>query len=257
MLSFITIVVVSFLASLLTFFSGFGLGTLLMPIVALFFPIEVAIAITAIVHLTNNGFKFILVWRDINRSVLLRFGLPALFMAFIGAWLLTHFNEINQYTHFSLFGFERQVATINILVGCLIILLLIIELTPKISQLKFDKKYLPIGGIISGFLGGLSGHQGAFRSMFLLKVGLSKQTYIATGVMIAILVDLARLSIYGLHFRQVAQINWWIVGCATLSAFLGAFIGKKVLTKVTIGLIQQIVSLLLFAIAIALIVGLI
>ncbi|GHE97540.1 hypothetical protein GCM10011501_28930 [Thalassotalea profundi] len=228
-----------------------------MPIVALFFSVDVAIAITAIVHLANNAFKLVLVWHDINRSVLLRFGLPALLTAFIGAWILTHFSAINLITHYSFFGFQRQVATVNLFIGGLIILLLIIELTPKISQLNFDKRYLPLGGAISGFLGGLSGHQGAFRSMFLLKIGLTKHAYIATGVMIAVLVDIARLSIYGSHFRQVDEINWWIVASAALSAFLGAVIGKKVLTKVTVRFIQQLVSVLLFTIACALILGLI
>ena len=34
--------------ALLTLFSGFGLGTLLMPAFALFFPVEVAVAATAV-----------------------------------------------------------------------------------------------------------------------------------------------------------------------------------------------------------------
>ncbi|MGB1199240.1 MAG: TSUP family transporter [Thalassotalea sp.] len=255
MLSFIVIIVVSFIASLLTFFSGFGLGTLLMPIVAIFFPIDIAIAITAIVHLANNAFKFILVKNNINFSVLIRFGLPALIMAFLGAWLLTQFSDVKQIVDYAIFGFERQTTSVNLLIGGLILLLLIIELTPTLAQLKFNKKYLPFGGVISGFFGGLSGHQGAFRSMFLLKIGLSKHAYIATGVMIAILVDFARLSVYGLHFSAMSEINWWLVSCATLSAFLGAFIGKKLLKRVTINLIQQLVSALLFSIAIALMLG--
>jgi len=37
--------------------SGFGLGTLLLPVFALFFPLPVAIAATALVHLANNFFK--------------------------------------------------------------------------------------------------------------------------------------------------------------------------------------------------------
>ena len=69
------------LASCLTFFSGFGLGTLLMPVVALFLPVEVAIAVTAIVHLANNLFKLALVGKKADRSVLWRFGAPAVLAA--------------------------------------------------------------------------------------------------------------------------------------------------------------------------------
>ena len=49
--------VAALLASGLTLFSGFGLGTLLMPVIALFFPLELAIAMTAMVHLSNHLFK--------------------------------------------------------------------------------------------------------------------------------------------------------------------------------------------------------
>ncbi|MEZ4804275.1 MAG: hypothetical protein R2852_01970 [Bacteroidia bacterium] len=55
---------------------------------------------------------------------------------------------------------------------------------------------MPIGGLISGFFGGLSGNQGALRSMFLLKSGLNKEAYIATGILIAFAVDITRLSVF-------------------------------------------------------------
>ncbi|XQW85214.1 TSUP family transporter [Thalassotalea piscium] len=255
MISFVVIILVSFFASLLTFFSGFGLGTLLMPIVALFFPIDIAIAITAIVHFANNGFKFFILKNTINLSIFLRFGIPAVLMALVGAGLLTQISDFHQTLQYHIFGFQRQVTPVNFFIGMVIILILVIELTPKVASLSFDKKYLPLGGIISGFLGGFSGHQGAFRSMFLLKTGLSNKAYIATGVAIALLVDFARLSIYGMHFSAIDQINWLLVSAAALAAFIGAFVGKKMLTKVTISFIQQLVSLLLFLIALALILG--
>ena len=76
---------VAFIASLLTFFSGFGLGTLLMPVIALFFPLPIAIAITAIVHFSNNLLKFFLLVKHSDVSILLRFGLPAVIFALLGA----------------------------------------------------------------------------------------------------------------------------------------------------------------------------
>ena len=72
----IIISIAALFASGLTMFSGFGLGTLLMPVVAIFFPVEIAIAMTAMVHLANNAFKVFLLGRSANRSVILRFGIP-------------------------------------------------------------------------------------------------------------------------------------------------------------------------------------
>ena len=43
--------------STLTLFSGFGLGTMMTPVFALFFPVPLAIAATAVVHLASNLFK--------------------------------------------------------------------------------------------------------------------------------------------------------------------------------------------------------
>lgn len=57
MLEILLIAVVAAGASLLTFFSGFGLGTMLLPVFLLFFPVDLAIAMTAVVHFLNNIFK--------------------------------------------------------------------------------------------------------------------------------------------------------------------------------------------------------
>ena len=57
----IIIVFAAFAGALLTFFSGFGLGTILTPVFALFYPIEYAIIMTALVHFANNILKIILI----------------------------------------------------------------------------------------------------------------------------------------------------------------------------------------------------
>ena len=46
----VIISLVAFLAAILTFFSGFGLGTILTPIMMIYFPVEIAVAFTGIVH---------------------------------------------------------------------------------------------------------------------------------------------------------------------------------------------------------------
>ena len=68
---------VAFIVAILTFFSGFGLGTILTPVFMIFFPVDVAIALTGIVHFFNNIFKLILVGKKANKQIVLRFGIPA------------------------------------------------------------------------------------------------------------------------------------------------------------------------------------
>lgn len=248
--------IASLLASALTLFSGFGLGTLLMPVVALFFPLDLAIAMTAMVHLANNLFKIGLLGRKAERSVLLKFGLPAIAAAFVGAALLTYLGAVNPIYEYHALGGDRQVSVLKLIIGVLIISFVVLELSPTFSKVALDPKWLPLGGVISGFFGGLSGHQGALRSMFLIKAGLEKEAFVATGVVLAVIVDLSRMVIYGASVSAHGDaVEWPLVINASISAFAGAYVGAKMLKKVTLRSIQLVVSALLIVVGGGLIIG--
>ncbi|MGQ0556115.1 MAG: TSUP family transporter [Nitrospiraceae bacterium] len=252
----LSVCIAALLASALTLFSGFGLGTLLMPVVALFFPLDLAIAMTAMVHLANNLFKIGLLGRKADASVLLKFGLPAIAAAFVGAALLTYMGEVNPIYEYYALGGNQQVSVLKLLIGVLIISFVVLELSPTFSKTALDRKWLPFGGIISGFFGGLSGHQGAFRSMFLIKAGLEKEAFVATGVVLAVMVDLSRMVIYGVGLSdQGDTIEWPLVIGASASAFAGAYVGAKMLKKVTLQSVQLMVSALLIVVGAGLIIG--
>ena len=89
---YLIVSVVSFLVAGLTFFSGFGLGTLLMPVFAVFFTVQIAVAATAIVHLANNIFKVVLIGKKADKRTVLLFGLPAALAAIAGALLLGYLS---------------------------------------------------------------------------------------------------------------------------------------------------------------------
>jgi uncharacterized protein len=250
------ICVVSLLGSGLTLFSGFGLGTLLTPVFALFFPIDLAIAMTAIVHFFNNIFKLFLVGKNANWEIVKRFGIPSLLAAVLGAFLLKQLSGIPP-----LYTWGETPHHINLLKITIAILLIVFalwEIIPSLSKISFDKKYLPLGGFLSGFFGGLSGNQGALRSAFLLRAGLPKEAFIATGVVIACLIDVSRLSVYFNHFKNnVAYFNFTLIGLATLSAFVGAYFGNKWMKKTTIEIVQKLVATFLILFSFFLMIGLI
>jgi uncharacterized membrane protein YfcA len=257
-MEYILIPIVALLASALTFFSGFGLGTLLLPAFALFFPVDVAIALTAIVHFLNNTFKLVLVKNHINWKIALQFGLPALLFSFIGALLLDKITNANILTEYTLNSKVFQVTLMKIIVAFLLIFFALFELIPKLKNLQFPEKYLPIGGILSGFFGGLSGHQGALRSAFLTKVGLSKEAFIATGVIIACMIDVSRMSVYFTNISKVKDsLNFNLIIIATLAAFIGVYFGNKLVKKITINTIQRIVAFMIIVFAIGLGLGIV
>lgn len=255
---YLIVCITALIASGLTLFSGFGLGTILMPAFALFFPIEIAIAMTAIVHLANNIFKLFLIGRKADKKVLLKFAPLAILAAFVGALLLRILTNIPILTNYTIGARDFEVTIVKVVIGLLLIGFAFVELLPRFEKIEFDKKYLPLGGLISGFFGGLSGHQGALRSAFLSKAGLNKEAFIATGVVTAVLIDFTRLSVYSSHITSVGiEANWQLILAATLTAFTGAFIGSRLLKKITLKTVQTIVGIMLMLIGILLTVGLI
>lgn len=92
--------------------------------------------------------------------------------------------------------------------------------------------------------------------MFLIKAGLEKEAFVATGVVLAVLVDIARMVIYGADISAHDRaIDWPLVIRACASAFIGAYVGAKVLLKVTFRSVQLIVSALLIVVGVGLIAG--
>lgn len=246
------------LGSGLTLFSGFGLGTILVPVFALFFPIEIAIALTAIVHFLNNLFKLILVGRNADKSIVLRFGIPAVFSALLGAYLLTLLTYLKPLWQYSIGLRQLEIMPIKLVIAILIIAFVLFDYIPKFANLQFDKKYLVLGGVLSGFFGGISGNQGALRSAFLIKANLKKEVFIATGVVIACLIDVFRLTIYSKQILKLgSNLDFPLLLSATISAFLGAYFGNKLTMKVTFKLIQHITTVMLLTVALLLGAGLI
>ena len=249
---------IAFLVAILTFFSGFGLGTILTPVFMIFFPVEVAIALTGVVHFFNNIFKLILVGKKADKQVVLRFGIPAVIAAFIGAWLLLQITDLKPLFSYKLGDRSFDVSPVKFIVSVLLIIFALIDLITYFAKLQFGKDKLPIGGALSGFFGGLSGNQGALRTAFLIKTGLSKEAFIATATLVSTFVDFTRLSIYATRFSKASlDENLQLVICATLAGIGGSFIGNKLLKKVTLKFIQRLVAIMLIIVSVALGSGLI
>ncbi len=258
MMEYIVICSVAIVVSALTLFSGFGLGTLLMPAFALFFPINIAVASTAVVHLANNLFKVALVGKHADLKVVIRFTVPAAIFAAFGAFILGYISDMESLFRYGLAGRTFEITAAKVVIAALIAIFAILDVLPRFQNLAFDQKYVPVGGILSGFFGGLSGLQGALRSAFLIRAGLNKEQFIGTGVIAAVVVDISRLLIYGSTFFLQHVSSLWESGIAGLtlagiiSAFLGSMIGVRLLKKTTIKTVQFIIGSMLLLMSIAL-----
>lgn len=262
MLTFIVIGLVAFTVSAMTLFAGFGLGTLLLPAFALFLPVEVAVAATAVVHGANSVFKLALLAGHAVPRVLVRFGLPAIAAACVGAALLAMLSVQEPLLVWELGPREAVVTPIKLVMGGLILMFALLDLRSRAGTLRLSTRWLPVGGAISGFFGGLSGHQGAARAAFLLPLGLSPSQFAGTQAALAAMVDLARLTVYGAGFLagRMAGVSgrreWTLVGVAIVCAFGGALLGRRLLPRITIGGLRLITGGLLLVVGIGLASGL-
>ncbi len=244
-MDFIIIGLVALGASGLTFFSGFGLGTLLLPAFALFFPAPITLAATGVVHLLNNLFKGTLVRKMVDWQIVWKFGLPAIPAAVFGAFLLTYVSS----------------KLASIIIGIILMVFVCLEIQPWFQRLAFPRKYIPLGGALTGLMGGLSGQQGALRSMFLLKSNLDTTKFIATGILIAVLIDLARIPTYFVGLSKVSGTigahELKLIMWGTLCAFVGAWLGAKYMRKTRIVVVRYLVAGLMFVIGLLLVFGVI
>ncbi|MCA0447772.1 MAG: TSUP family transporter [Bacteroidetes bacterium] len=257
-MEFVVIGLVALVSSLLTLFSGFGLGTLLLPAFLFFFPAPVAVAMTAIVHFMNNLFKLGLMGKYADKKVTLKFGLPALLGSAGGAFLLVFLADQPVLYSWSAGSKLFEVTALNLAMAILMLFFALWEIIPALANLTVSSRYLPVGGLLSGFFGGLSGHQGAFRSVFLVRAGLTKEAFIGTGVLIACIVDVTRLGFYFNQFSSnLFTDHTGILLTGIFSAFLGAWMGSRAIKKVTLDSVKWIVAVLLILISLLLGTGII
>lgn len=249
------ICLVSFSASILTFFSGFGLGTMLLPVFSLFMPIELAVLATAIVHILNNALKFVLIRKFIDKGVLISFGITAIIGAFIGAMIQKYLGSGGVAYKVEILNGYYSVELLSVVVGVLMILFAILDLIPLLKRISFGKGHFFAGGLLSGFFGGLSGHQGALRAAFLAKSNLTAEVFIATSVCLSLLIDAVRIPVYFTSDNGGIENNWLIISLACLFAFTGSIIGKLIFTKKKVKNIRILVAVFLFIMGTGMVLG--
>lgn len=258
----------------LTLVSGFGLGTILTPVLAVWMPVEVAVAATAVVHLANNLFKVVLVGRLADRGVVLRFGVAALVAAGAGAWALSvishHNTPVGRYV-INLGTWQTReflITPVGLVVGALIAAFGMLEPWSAFERWRVGRRWLVVGGLLSGFFGGMSGHQGALRTVFLARSGLEPRVMIGTGAVCSTMVDLARVLMYAIgagffvggwsgEMRQAMTGGVWLVVAACIGAFVGSFGGARFIHKVTWRGLRRLLGIMMVVLGVAVIVGIV
>jgi uncharacterized membrane protein YfcA len=187
-----------------------------------------------------------MLFRHIHYPTLLRFGVPAIIAALGGSLILEWFGTIPVLHSYHLGTYLCEISTLKIVLGSLMLFFAWFDLDPRFGAWQLNKKWIPLGGLLSGFFGGISGHQGAFRSAFLTKAGLTKDEFLGTSNAIALVIDISRITVYSatLNFSELSGIKGVLL-TGIVFAFIGTYFGKKLVKTTTLLGLKRIVGLFL------------
>jgi uncharacterized membrane protein YfcA len=217
-----------FIASLLGTLTGFGLATILMPIMAIFFPFPQALLMVGIVHFFGDLWRMALFRRGAQWRLVLLFGLPGLLASFLTARLV----------------FEIPELYLEKLMGLLLIGIASWSLLhPKWRVSKSDPILIG-GGLATGILSGLTGIGGAIRAAFLNTYRLKQAAYLFTTGVIGFMVDTARLAGYW-QAEVSLPISLPLLLVAIALSLAGTVVAKKVVRHLPAKLFSQMVNIFL------------
>jgi uncharacterized membrane protein YfcA len=218
--------------------SGFGIGSLLTPLIALQAGTKTAVAAVSVPHLIGTGLRFWALRGSLDRRVFWRFGLTSAAGGLAGALLNARASS----------------PALTIVFGSLLVFAGAAQITGSAQRWRFHGSVAWIAGALSGFFGGLVGNQGGIRSAALLGFDLPKERFVATATAIALMVDAARMPVYVVAERAQVAAIWPLVAISVLGVVGGTLAGQRVLMIVPEQRFKQIVGAIVLLLGIAMLV---
>ena len=226
--------VVSILAAAIASITGFGIGSLLTPTLAIATGTKIAVAAVSLPHFVGTAIRFAMLRGSVDRRVLWRFGVASAAGGLTGALL------------------HRSLASpwLSGVFGLLLIFVAASELTGLVRRMRFHGGVALIAGGLSGLLGGLVGNQGGIRSAALLGFDLPKQTFVATATAVGLIVDLARMPVYlATEGNEILGV-WKMAAIAMAGVVVGTLFGGRLLSRIPESKFRGIVAAILAALGV-------
>jgi uncharacterized membrane protein YfcA len=207
---------VAILAGAIASVSGFGIGSLLTPLLAVRVGTKLAVAAVSVPHVAATTFRFWLLRRHVDRRLLWSFGLMSAAGGLAGALLHAYADS----------------PALTIVFGGLLMFTGVMGLTGLSERLRFRGWVAWVAGLVSGFLGGLVGNQGGIRSAAMLGFDVPRHAFVATATAVGLIVDGARLPVYLMTQEDEILSLWPVLGTATAGAIFGTVLGERVLRRI-------------------------
>jgi hypothetical protein len=229
--------VLSFLSSILGTITGFGISTVMVPIVLLFLPLPETLLLVGVVHWFGDLWKVFLFKHGIHWKILLFFGIPGIITGIGGAYL----------------ALKLPAAFLSMFIGAILVAYVIFLLLKPDFKLKATPLAAMLGGGGSGLLGGMTGiGGGALRSIVLTAFGLPKSIYLFTSGLIGFVIDASRITTYfagGVRLERNLLLGLILF---IFLSFIGAKIGKTIVNKIPQERFRGVIGFFLFILGVKL-----
>ncbi len=228
------LVCVSTIAAGVASLSGFGIGSILTPLLATRIDTGLAVAAISIPHVVATSLRCWMLRKHINKEVLIGFGSLSAIGGLAGA----------------LFHSMASNPALTILFALLLIYVGASGYTGWTKSLTISKKWSSIAGLSSGLLGGLVGNQGGIRSAALLGLNMKKNELVGTATAIGVIVDLARMPVY-IYTEGNELLKLWLwIALATAGCIIGTFAGKAALSRLPEELYRKMLFIIIAALGV-------
>jgi hypothetical protein len=228
------VAIVALVAGGIAAIAGFGIGSLLTPLLALRFGTKLAVAIVSVPHFVATAVRFATLWRQVDRRVLIEFGIMSAVGGLIGALLNARVSS----------------PALTIVFALLLIFAGSSTLFGFDKRIRFGRTGAWIAGQLSGFFGGLVGNQGGIRSAALLGFDVSKESFVATATAIALMVDGARMPVYIVTQHSGMSAAWREMVFAIVGVVAGTIWGGRLLRGIPEIAFRRIVAILILLLGI-------
>jgi uncharacterized membrane protein YfcA len=218
---------------------GFGSSVLFVPLANFFFAASLVLSLTSILHVFSNTAKLWLFRKTISKHLFLLYGIPSLLFTLLGAYLTKVYSFIY---------LEWAMAIFLLLFSGLFLLF------PNI-HLKANTSTALVSGSFAGFMAGFTGTGGAIRGMSLVAFNLEKNLFVGTSAAIDFGVDFSRMFIY--YYNGFFEMEYvYYIPLLVIASFLGSYMGKQLLNKISQEVFKKIVLCLILLISISMLIKL-
>ncbi|MFN3326855.1 MAG: TSUP family transporter [Bryobacteraceae bacterium] len=226
---FLFIGLAAFFAGGVAAIAGFGIGSILTPLLGLQIGVKLAVAAVSLPHLAGTAVRFVRMRKWLDAGVFRSFGITSAVGGLAGAVLHAVLGDLALTGVFS----------------ALLLFAGTMGLTGRSDRLRFGPGTAWLAGLGSGVLGGLVGNQGGIRSAALLGFSLDRHAFVATATGIALIVDAARIPVYLYTTWTDLVAHWPFVLGLTVAVVAGTLAGEQVLRRIPERLFQIVISSLL------------